>query len=174
MSLSEVRPWPEEQRKQFEQLRRELRRAFAPFVAEYRALLRSLRQEGFRVRWTCLVYPVQLEGRLPSGERFYFRCRGEQCSLSVAGAKGDPVRAPSWEKDVTRWDWPDAGSLPAAEAERVLRELVALHSSTRASVSPPDPQKRHSRALDQVELILGRREPPVRSQTGSGDEPTSK
>jgi hypothetical protein len=39
-----------------------------------------LRAEGWTAEMTCFAAPVQIEGRLSSGEPFYFRARGEDPS----------------------------------------------------------------------------------------------
>jgi len=105
--------------------------AWRPWAEGYYDLKDRLEAEGFAIRPDPDMFPsmapIQLEGRLPSGEQFYFRGRGRQCSLSIAPSEGDPVGAPTWMRDVSRWEWPKAGSLPAEEAEAVLRELLALY-----------------------------------------------
>jgi len=47
-------------------------------------------------------------------------------ALSIAPSEGEPLGAP-WTKEVSRWEWPTAGSLPAGLAEGVLRELIASY-----------------------------------------------
>ncbi|MFN8531921.1 MAG: hypothetical protein U0556_00015 [Dehalococcoidia bacterium] len=106
-------------------------KAFRPFLAEYRALVLRLRQEGFRVRWTSIMAPVQLEGHLPSGEAFYFRCRWDTCRLDVAPARQDPVRHPTWTQSISRWGQYEASGLDAAEAETALRELLSAYTDYR-------------------------------------------
>lgn len=95
-----------------------------PIFDEFRVMLGRLRSEGYRVRATCLVVPVQLEGFLPSGEAFYLRCRHQTCRLDIAPADGHPTRDPSWQQSVSRWEDHEAGYLDADETEAVLRELL--------------------------------------------------
>lgn len=116
---------------EFRKALRPVRRALRAVVAEYRHLEWRLRAEGFRVRLTCPITPVQLEGRLPSGERFYFRCRGDTCALHIAPRRGDPVSQPTWSQVVSRWDEHEASSLTAEEVEPVLRELLAAYAARR-------------------------------------------
>lgn len=120
----------EERWRQFEEASRAISKAFQPWIKAYRELLKKLRSEGFRVRWTCMMAPIQLEGHLPSGERFYFRCRHSRCSLSIAPKGGDPIMKPIWHQEISRWGEHDAGSLEAEEAEAVLRELLAAYKQT--------------------------------------------
>lgn len=72
-----------------------------PIFDEFWEVLGWLRAEGYRVRATCLVSPVQLEGFLPSGEAFYLRCRYETCWLNIASPKGETVRHPTWERSIS-------------------------------------------------------------------------
>jgi hypothetical protein len=109
---------------------RAIRGAIAPYVRGYRAFIKRLRSEGFRVRWTSPTAPVQLQGHLPSGEAFYFRCRWSSCSLSIAPRGIDPIRTPAWHEEDSRWGAYEAGSLEADEAEAVFRELLASYGWT--------------------------------------------
>lgn len=59
-----------------------------PTPEGYSDVTERLRAEGIRARFTCLMVPVQLEGHLPSGESFYFRCRYSTCSLGIASVDG--------------------------------------------------------------------------------------
>ena len=52
---------------------------------EWEAALVTLRAEGWTVKHTGLAAPLQLEGRLPTGEVFYFRARHDEVSLGWAG-----------------------------------------------------------------------------------------
>jgi hypothetical protein len=99
-------------------------REVQPIFDEFRVMLDRLRVEGYRVRATCQAAPVQLEGFLPSGEAFYFRCRWETCRLDVAPANSHPIREPAWQRSITRWHQYDASCLDSDETESVLRELV--------------------------------------------------
>jgi len=79
-----------------------------------------------------VAVPVQLEGRLKSGELFYFRARGESASLSLwRGAAGlddvlseDRYRDPDAYAEARRWDWPEAGWLEIDDVADVFRELL--------------------------------------------------
>lgn len=93
--------------------------------SDYLDVLARLRAEGFRAEFTCIAVPVQLEGYLPSGNSFYFRCRYTTCSLGIAPPDGNPVSEPARQQKVTRWEGFDAGCLDPEEAEAVFRELLA-------------------------------------------------
>ncbi len=95
-----------------------------PIFEEVQEMLDRLRAEGYRVRATCLVVPVQLEGFLPTGEAFYLRCRYDTCRLTIAPPDGDPIQHPAWEGSVSGWDEHEAGFLDATETETILQELV--------------------------------------------------
>lgn len=96
--------------------------------SEYLDVLTRLRAEGFRAEFTCIMIPVQLEGHLPSGEAFYFRCRHETCSLGIAPLGGDPVGEPTWHRVISRWEDGEAGYLDPDESEAVFRELLGGYS----------------------------------------------
>ena len=94
-----------------------------------REVIRRLTRDGFREgAFYTTACPVQLEGRLPTGEAFYLRARGTTARLDI-GTKGgtpeDACRYPSWTKRVQRWDWPQAGWLEPVASEALLRELMA-------------------------------------------------
>lgn len=91
-----------------------------------------LRDQGYEVRWGTLDTPIQVEGRLPAGPEFYFRCRGEECSLEVYPT-GAPLLGPDppplWSGEESRPEWGPfhAGYLACSEAERVFQDLVRRH-----------------------------------------------
>jgi hypothetical protein len=98
-----------------------------------REVIRRLTRDGYRDgAFYTTACPVQLEGRLPSGEAFYLRARGTTARLDI-GAKGgtpeDACRYPSWTKRVQRWDWPQAGWLEPVASEALLRELTAAYKN---------------------------------------------
>ncbi|MBI4316938.1 MAG: hypothetical protein HY675_00490 [Chloroflexi bacterium] len=119
----------------FEQARKKIAQALRPYFKEHYALVKKLRAEGFRISFHTSMVPIQLQGHLPSGEAFYFRCRYDTCSLRVAPAKKNPVTESTWEASVSRWDQFEAGSLEADEAEAVFRELLASYREQLASGS---------------------------------------
>ncbi|GEM_PF-1526640 len=96
-----------------------------------REVIRRLARDGYH---DCAFYttacPVQLEGRLPTGEAFYLRARGTTARLDI-GPKGgtpeDACRYPSWTRRVHRWEWPQAGWLEPVASEALLRELAAAY-----------------------------------------------
>lgn len=114
-----------------EQLRKTLGPALKERSDDFAALAARLADVAAEVRVTGDCVPVQLEGKLASGELFYFRARGETASLSLWRGE-ESVSAVSkkryWQPDgyaeVARWAWPEAGWLEAGEVEAVFRELL--------------------------------------------------
>lgn len=110
-------------------------------VAGWEAAVAELRDQGWDVVLLTYEAPVQLEGTLPSGERFYFRARGNEVSLGVGG---DPSDMPEW------WDaelYGDEGSLaasalPSDDGVKLLHELLRRNRARQAeqaggSARPP-------------------------------------
>ena len=54
-----------------------------------------LTAEGWTVRRAAGAVPVQLDGRLPTGEQFALRSRQRHVTLHVGGS--NPVSQPAWE-----------------------------------------------------------------------------
>jgi len=52
---------------------------------EWDTALAELREAGWQAEMTCLAAPVQVEGVLPCGERFYFRSRHNEILPAVGG-----------------------------------------------------------------------------------------
>ncbi|MFI9724423.1 hypothetical protein ACIHFE_33135 [Streptomyces sp. NPDC052396] len=90
-------------------------------TALWQQLETRLHDAGWDAEVTCAVSPVQIEGSLPSGEPFYFRCRRQNCDLGVGGE--DPVCAPEWSGDVDVESEHSAGYLHPDDALDILREL---------------------------------------------------
>jgi hypothetical protein len=102
-------------------------RSWEDLEHEWEPTLERLRQDGFDVRYSSIAFPVQLAGRLPGGEPFYFRERNGHAYLGVGG---DPVSAPEWKVTENLWDSrveAEAGRiLEPDEAYAVLRRLMEL------------------------------------------------
>jgi hypothetical protein len=81
---------------------------------DWQSALEHFRAEGFQIELTSVIAPVQLEGHLPNGKRFYFRERGGLCRLEIGD---DAVGSP--ERSVTE-ELPAQGLMPE-EAEPILR-----------------------------------------------------
>ncbi|WP_104482549.1 hypothetical protein, partial [Actinokineospora auranticolor] len=83
-------------------------------------VLAELRGEGWELELTSPGAPFQLEGRAPSGEEFYFRCRWSTCSLEF----GD-FDDPAWYGEYEIEDGGEyaASNIEPDEAVRVLRLL---------------------------------------------------
>jgi hypothetical protein len=94
---------------------------------EWDAALTALRGAGWQVVMTTIAAPVQLEGVLPCGERFYFRSRHEEVLLAVGGE--DPGDGAPWQQEVgygTRGG-SEASYLPAEQGLSLLLDLSARH-----------------------------------------------
>lgn len=91
--------------------------------AAWQRLLPELRAEGWHIELTCFAAPIQLEGKVPGGDWFYYRCRWNTCSLSVGG--DDPADGAVWSGE-RKVDGAHAAShLHPDEAVRILLELHA-------------------------------------------------
>jgi hypothetical protein len=100
----------------------ELESYWASRDAKFERLAQRLRSEGFVIEHCGGVAPVQIWGKLPNGQRFYFRARYESAELSVGGP--DPADTGERNEKVTRWQHYAAGHIEADEAEEVLKELL--------------------------------------------------
>jgi hypothetical protein len=94
----------------------------AKHEAEWLAALATLEADGWHAALTCLAAPVQVEGLLPCGERFYFRARHTEACLAVGGA--DPSDVPAWEHCEPH---PDASNLPADDGLVMLRHFADMY-----------------------------------------------
>ena len=90
--------------------------------AEWETVFVLLRTEGWTVKNTGLAAPLQLEGRLPSGEAFYFRPRHDEVSMGIGGE--DPCDSPTWEGREMYGTGSDASYLPGDDGLAILRRLV--------------------------------------------------
>lgn len=93
--------------------------------AEWETVFVTLRAEGWTVKHTGLAAPLQLEGRLPTGELFYLRSRHDEVSLGIGGE--DPDDFPAWEGRETYGTGSDASYLPGDDGLAILRRLVAVY-----------------------------------------------
>jgi hypothetical protein len=94
---------------------------------EWDAAMAALREAGWQVEMTCFAAPVQLEGVLPCGERFYFRSRHDETLLAVGGE--DPGDGAPWQQQAS-YGTPggyEASYLPAQPGLRLLLDLSAQH-----------------------------------------------
>jgi hypothetical protein len=89
--------------------------------ADWEAFFATLRVEGWTVKHVGLAAPLQLEGRLPNGEAFYFRARRDEVSLGVGG---DPCWYPVWEGREPYGSDENASYLPGKDGLAVLRRIV--------------------------------------------------
>jgi hypothetical protein len=92
--------------------------------AAWKRLLPGLRDQGWEVTLTGSAAPVQLEGRVPSGQSFYYRCRYDTCSLGIGGE--DPAGWADWEGEQEV----DGGEFAASyiEPDDAVRILLALYA----------------------------------------------
>lgn len=91
------------------------------------------------VVWTCLLGPVQAEGRTPEGRPWYFRARGWTWAFSVAEEIGAEIdlavdvglgAAPGWDRERPyegRGPFP-ASQMPAVEALALIRVCLDDHA----------------------------------------------
>ncbi|MCP3785136.1 hypothetical protein NLX85_17350 [Micromonospora sp. A3M-1-15] len=89
-------------------------------------LAATLRTEGWEAQVTCSAAPVQVEGSLPNGERFYFRARHSDVSLGIGG--DDPADIPEWEDSESHHE---ASYLPAADGEAFIGRLARSYLAER-------------------------------------------
>lgn len=74
------------------------------------------------------IVPVQAEGKLPTGEHYYFRSRGEGWSLSVADKEEDIFEKNKfWYYREDKYNWPEAGYICDYEAIRYFNKAVKLY-----------------------------------------------
>jgi hypothetical protein len=122
----------------FRRATRKLRKIFRPIFEErsrgFEEVGRVLESRG----WTFTsapggAAPVQASGKLPSGEAFYLRCRGDICTLRVR-ADVDPestelIREPDWDEEWAREGWGmfDASWAEPADVLDALTELETRH-----------------------------------------------
>ncbi|SCL41061.1 hypothetical protein GA0074692_6122 [Micromonospora pallida] len=88
-------------------------------LASWLRLAATLRTEGWETQVTCTAAPVQVDGALPNGERFYFRARHSDVSLGIGG--DDPADIPEWEASEPHQE---ASYLPAVDGEAIIRRLA--------------------------------------------------
>lgn len=100
--------------------------------AEWQSALAALRADGWQAELTCIAAPVQIEGRLPGGEPFYFRARWDEVTLSIGGE--DPADVADWEG---REAYPEASYLSGADGLAILRRLAARYGD-KSGDRPPD------------------------------------
>jgi hypothetical protein len=91
------------------------------------AALATLHEAGWQAELTCLAAPVQVEGVLPCGERFYFRSRHDEILLAVGGE--DPADGAPWQQQAS-YGTPagsEASYLAAQPGLRLLLDLFRQH-----------------------------------------------
>jgi hypothetical protein len=98
-------------------------------VSGWDAALATLHEAGWQAELTCAAAPVQIEGLLPCGERFYFRSRHDEVLLAVGG--DDPADFAPDEQRVA-YGQPDESAASWIEAEPGLRLLLQLAAQHRA------------------------------------------
>lgn len=93
-------------------------------VQAWQEVIVALRREGWVAEITCSAAPVQIEGRLPGGQQFYFRARHGDATLAVDG--DDPSDIPEWERSERH---EEASHLPADDGEDIIRRLAGSFSA---------------------------------------------
>lgn len=76
------------------------------------------------ITWTCLGCPMQAEGAIDDGRKFYFRYRWGKATFGIGATVSDAVRDPG-EVCVAYGD-SSQGVLDEDEADRLLRRLMSL------------------------------------------------
>lgn len=90
---------------------------------EWQQVIDHLTEAGWNASLVTSAAPVQLEGALPGGERFYFRARWNEITLAVGGQ--DPADTGAWECTVPYGDADaDASWLDASDGLTILLDLV--------------------------------------------------
>lgn len=102
---------------------RSVREYMPQHMVGWERAMESLRQDGWTIEMTCPEGPVQLEGRLPTGEPFYFRSRHQHASLGVGG--GDPAWDPAWEEEE---GCSGASHLPGERGLEIIRRLARSYA----------------------------------------------
>ena len=87
---------------------------------EMMLLIDRLHAQGFTVSSHLLAVPVMLEGTLPTNELFILRCRGNKCTLTVAGK----TVARTTKLDGTPFEEWEAGHLAAHGAADIFAHLL--------------------------------------------------
>lgn len=116
------------------ELLRKMGEGLAPALAERKPRLEQAKAQlaaaGYDATITCPACPIQIEGRLPSGERFYFRARWDRAHLEVGG-KDDAdsfalFRQPerTWRRGAANWTAPEASWLDPLDAVALLSAWV--------------------------------------------------
>jgi RimJ/RimL family protein N-acetyltransferase len=118
----------------------------------WRETVERLRSEGWRIeRDDPGDSPVQFEGRLPTGERFWFRAEDDSVRLAVSG-EGPAGRAPR-QHDLKRQD---ASHLSGPEGLALIRELQARFRGAAPEVTLVAASVAHLEALQADRSELGR------------------
>ncbi len=101
---------------------------FKPYHDAYDNFILRLNEEGFEASITCYMAPIQIEGRLPSKEKFILHSRHSTCCLSIASKDDDPIMNPIWEYVEDKgWGMEEAGCLSAQEIEPIFREMLSKY-----------------------------------------------
>jgi hypothetical protein len=98
-------------------------------ASEWRVALDQLNRSGWDARLLGMGGPIQVEGRVPSGENFYFRARFDEILLSIGGE--DPSDSAPWEAVLSYGEDPFGASyLSASEGIHILVALYDKWSLT--------------------------------------------
>jgi hypothetical protein len=74
------------------------------------------------------IVPVQAEGKLPTGEYYYFRSRGERWSLSVSDKEEDIFdKDKCWYYFEEPFTWPEGGYIDDWESIKYFNKAVKLY-----------------------------------------------
>lgn len=112
-----------------------------PWTLDYQdrwsVIIAGLHDVGIEAKLLTVAAPVQIEGHLPSGTKFYFSCRYDNCELAIGG--DDPAGVPEWRSEIRRWGEFEASYLTPEEASKVFLELLDQYPSVGdLDIEPPD------------------------------------
>lgn len=94
--------------------------------AEWEVVSEALTERGWTVEITCPAAPVQVEGRLPCGEAYYFRARWNEAEMSVGG--DDPIDAYHWQgSEVVPGSNYEASYLSGPQGQQLLLRLESRY-----------------------------------------------
>lgn len=95
------------------------------------SFIERLRRQGFTITDHVFAVPVALEGKLPTGEDFYLRCRYQACRLTI----DEEVQEQLTKLDGTPFEKWEAGCLTTHQAAKMLAHLLG-------KAGRPDAQRR--------------------------------
>jgi hypothetical protein len=90
-----------------------------------------LRAAGWVARVAGIEAPIQIEGRLPSGEAFFLHARHDEVCIYVGGA--DPIEDHEWVHCQSYGEDIEASYLPANVGRAMLEDALERWNARQAS-----------------------------------------